>query len=185
MVVDYSYSESESLISIPYEFTPLPEVGENVPAMDREGKDVCCARVVRILNTKNTDKTPVVSLAVPKEFVYDVRHFRKSQEPRAKNQEKEITAEDDVSMICRCNDITVEKLHELIANGFTSVDEIKRVSRLGMGPCQGRNCIPLVMTELARATGRNVSELSPGTYRPVTRSITLGAVADYEKVETR
>ena len=90
---------------------------------------------------------------------------------------------DDISIICRCSDLDIDTIRNYINCGFTSIDEIKRVSRLGMGPCQGRNCIPLVLTELSRATGIPVAELSPGSYRPVTRSVALGAVADYARQE--
>ena len=88
---------------------------------------------------------------------------------------------DNNSMICRCSDLSVQDVRDLIAQGYTTVDEIKRIARLGMGPCQGRTCVPLVLAELSRATGKPVSELAPGTYRPPVRSIKLGAIADYEE----
>lgn len=47
-------------------------------------------------------------------------------------------------MICRCEDINREQILKYIEMGFTSVEEIKRVSRAGMGNCQGRTCIPLI-----------------------------------------
>ncbi|MDR1703211.1 MAG: (2Fe-2S)-binding protein [Clostridiales bacterium] len=83
-------------------------------------------------------------------------------------------------MVCRCNDLDLDNIRDLMKKGFTSIDEIKRVSRLGMGPCQGRNCIPLVLGELSRFLGKPVSELDPGTYRPVVKSVSLGAVAEYD-----
>lgn len=85
---------------------------------------------------------------------------------------------EDLSMVCRCSDLDLEEIRGLIAKGYTSIDEIKRIARLGMGPCQGRTCIPLVLTELSRATGKPVAELMPATYRPLVKSVKMGAIAD-------
>ncbi|MCL2702352.1 MAG: (2Fe-2S)-binding protein [Defluviitaleaceae bacterium] len=109
-----------------------------------------------------------------------MRHFGSAGVPPAPYNEVS-SQPDDISIICRCNDIDIKQLHDLIAQGFTSIDEIKRISRLGMGPCQGRNCVPLVLAELSCAMGKNVSEISPGTYRPVTRSVSLAAIAAYSE----
>jgi Fe-S-cluster-containing hydrogenase component 2 len=75
-VVNREYSDNEGLVMVPYEFSPLPEPGETVEALDRKGSKVCDARVVKVLNRKAQDRTAIVSLAVPKEAVMDVRNFR-------------------------------------------------------------------------------------------------------------
>lgn len=62
-------------------------------------------------------------------------------------------------IICRCNDVTVEEIEALIDSGVTDIEEIKRLLRIGMGPCQGRTCIPLVMAILARRTGKTPDEI--------------------------
>lgn len=76
-ILDYTYSETEALIKIPYEFIPLPEENESVIALNRSGEPVCDARVVKVLNPKNFDKTPMVSLAFPKAYIKEVRHFKR------------------------------------------------------------------------------------------------------------
>ncbi len=78
------------------------------------------------------------------------------------------------TIICRCEDVTLEEIQNLIAEGLTTIDEIKRLSRCGMGPCQGRNCRPLLMNELARATGQDVREMKMPAFRPPTKPIKLG-----------
>ena len=62
-------------------------------------------------------------------------------------------------IVCRCNDVTVEEIEALIDKGVTDIEEIKRLLRIGMGPCQGRTCIPLVMAILARRTGKKPDEI--------------------------
>jgi Fe-S-cluster-containing hydrogenase component 2 len=75
-VVNRDYSDTEGLVMLPYEFQPLPEPGDTVEALDRKGLKVCDAKVVRVLNRKAQDRTAIVSLAVPKEAVMEVRNFR-------------------------------------------------------------------------------------------------------------
>ena len=75
-VVDYTFSEDKGVVKIPYEFLPLPEVGDEVAALDREGKEVCKAQVEKIQSGESMDKTAVVWLSVPKDKVMDVRNMR-------------------------------------------------------------------------------------------------------------
>lgn len=74
-VVDETYSDQEALVKIPYEYRPLPEAGSSVDALDREGKKVGTAQVVRVQDSKVLDRTPVVWLAVPKELSQVVRNI--------------------------------------------------------------------------------------------------------------
>jgi Fe-S-cluster-containing hydrogenase component 2/bacterioferritin-associated ferredoxin len=165
VVVDETYSDTEALVKIPYEFLPLPEEGSYVTGLDREGKPVCRSKVVKVLNSKAMDKTPLVSLAVPKELSMTVR-FMKLNDYYSDN-----------TYVCRCEELTLGELRELIRKGFTTIDEIRRLSRAGMGPCQGRTCRQLIMQELAAATGNKISEMPISTFRPPVKPIKLGAIA--------
>jgi Fe-S-cluster-containing hydrogenase component 2 len=64
-VVDASRKGDRAKVMIPYEFRPLPSVGETVIALDREGREVAEARVTRVLSSRALDRTPIVSLDVP------------------------------------------------------------------------------------------------------------------------
>ncbi len=82
------------------------------------------------------------------------------------------------TIICRCEDITVEAVREIIARGYDTPDEIKRLSRCGMGQCQGRTCRLLLLSEIAAATGRNVEDIPMSTFRPPTKPVKLGLLAE-------
>lgn len=75
-VVDYSYSEERGLVKIPYEFLPLPEKGDEVSGLNREGKEICKATVEKVEDDEKKDKTAVVWLSVPKDKVMDVRNMK-------------------------------------------------------------------------------------------------------------
>ena len=75
-VVDLNYSAEGALLKIPYEFLPLPRANSSVLALDREGKVIGEAKILKLSNPKKNDRTPVVSLLVPKELVLDIRNIR-------------------------------------------------------------------------------------------------------------
>ncbi len=72
-MMDLAYSEEEATVSFPYEFLPLPRVGEEVDAVDRSGKVITRGKVVEVKNLPSQDHTAVVKVEVPKEFGWDVR----------------------------------------------------------------------------------------------------------------
>ena len=89
---------------------------------------------------------------------------------------------DAKTIICRCEDITRETILACIADGYNTLDEIKRVTRAGMGPCQGRTCRNLIAAELSRAYSVPMEDVMLTTFRPPVIPISLGMLADaYEE----
>ena len=83
----------------------------------------------------------------------------------------------DDLVICRCEEITRADIEGVISQGVTRMNEVKRLTRAGMGLCQGKTCGRLVAGILARETGQSLQELKPSTSRPPTRVLTLGVLA--------
>jgi len=83
----------------------------------------------------------------------------------------------DDTIICRCEDVTLGELRKLINEGFTTLDEIKRISRLGMGPCRGSTCLELAAREIARMTGKDISEIKVPRNRPPINGVKLSELA--------
>ena len=165
MAVDMTKDDKTAILKLPYEFRPLPEVGQIITALDRAGEPVGVAKVIHVLQPAN--KTTVIYVAIDKSLVKIVRNIR-VEVPNS-------------NIVCRCSDITVEDIREYIRQGHRTVDEIKRISRLGMGPCQGRTCLPLVMREISQILETPIESITPATHRPIVTSIKLGEVAKYQK----
>lgn len=90
--------------------------------------------------------------------------------------------DEEKNIICRCEEVTVEEIEEAIENGATTLNEIKRWTRAGMGLCQGRTCRKNIARILSRKTGRDVKELMPFTYRKPVRPV---RIESFEKKKTR
>ena len=80
---------------------------------------------------------------------------------------------DENTIICRCSDITLKEVRDLIHEGYTTLEEIKRISRTGMGPCQGRTCGSLILKEINSITGKGIPEIDITVSRPPVKGILL------------
>ena len=69
-------------------------------------------------------------------------------------------------------------LATLAAEGRINQDQVKRLTRAGMGPCQGRRCREQVGAALAEATGAPLGAIPLPSYRAPARPLPLAAFAD-------
>ena len=60
----------------------------------------------------------------------------------------------DDTVACRCEEISIGQLRDAIAKGFDSLGALKRMTRLGMGRCQGRYCACTAARLLHETTGQ-------------------------------
>ncbi len=86
-------------------------------------------------------------------------------------------APDDDLVICRCEEITKGEIKEAIRNGMSTLNGIKRITRAGMGLCQGQTCQRLVMQILAGELGINPAEIESTTARAPVRPVRLSVFA--------
>ena len=70
-----------------------------------------------------------------------------------------------LTIVCRCEEITVEDIEKAIEEGCTSLEMLRKKLRIGMGPCQGRTCIPIVVRILARKLGKHPNEIGYPKFR--------------------
>lgn len=81
-------------------------------------------------------------------------------------------------IICRCEEITVGEIEAAVDEGFTTLNEVKRRTRAGMGLCQSRSCSRLIAQIIARKTGLSMSEIMPVTPRPPARPVKLDVFSE-------
>lgn len=113
--------------------------------------------------------------------------------------EAAMTVADPDTHICQCEEVSIpdllgvrpprylprdqasmlaRDLSSLAADGLVHQDQIKRLTRAGMGPCQGRRCREQVSAVLARATGTPLGRLPLPSYRAPVRPLPLSAFAE-------
>jgi NADPH-dependent 2,4-dienoyl-CoA reductase/sulfur reductase-like enzyme len=65
---------------------------------------------------------------------------------------------DSQTLICRCEGVSFGAVDDAFAHGTESIGAVKRVTRAGMGRCQGRYCAPVLAEIAARRSGRPLDE---------------------------
>lgn len=66
-------------------------------------------------------------------------------------------------VVCRCEDVTLKDVEHALALGYDDIEEVKRYTGFGTGPCQGKECHAVVACLLVERTG---AEVAPFTARP-------------------
>ena len=90
--------------------------------------------------------------------------------------------DDRNTILSRCEDLTRERILACIEEGYQTIDEIKRVTRAGMGPCQGRTCRMLIAQELSTYYHVPMEEVLMSGFRPPIKPVPMGVLADsYEE----
>lgn len=84
-----------------------------------------------------------------------------------------VAALSDQAMLCPCEDVLVGDIRGAIADGFATVELIKRRTGAGTGPCQGKLCHHALLSCLADAG----IETALPTVRPLLRPVPLSTFA--------
>lgn len=80
-------------------------------------------------------------------------------------------------IICRCEDISLQDVQDCLESGYTTVEDIKRILRVGMGPCQGQTCSHLIQAEIAKFLGMRKEDVKFQKTRPLVTGVSLEAIA--------
>ena len=112
-----------------------------------------------------------------------------------------LDAQESEPYVCRCEEVTAREILEvrpprylgwpddgrnrrdlrsLLGEGAPNPDQVKRLTRAGMGVCQGRRCREQVACLLALSAGCSLSEIPPATHRAPVRPLPLGVAAGTE-----
>ena len=87
---------------------------------------------------------------------------------------------DDETVLCRCENIKIKDVRKAVGEGVREVNELKIVTRCGMGPCQGRMCAPAMAEIIGAELALSPDQVGVLKIRPPLKPIPLGEVAEME-----
>lgn len=79
-------------------------------------------------------------------------------------------------LICRCEEVYLSEIQAALDAGVDSFAELRRITRAGMGLCQGRTCGRLARAIFAKEKGIPVSEVDPATVRAPVKPIPMSQI---------
>ena len=97
---------------------------------------------------------------------------------------KLLSVPDDDTIVCRCEEVTAGQIRTAVADGHSDSNQVKFLTRCGMGPCQGRQCADAVAHIVAAAGGESVARGGQYRGRPPVTPLTLGQFASLYPGET-
>jgi len=87
------------------------------------------------------------------------------------------------TLICRCEEITAGTIRQAIEGGHHDPNQIKFLTRCGMGPCQGRQCDNAISQLVAHELGNDIEQNEGYRIRPPIRPLTIAQLADLHEAD--
>lgn len=84
---------------------------------------------------------------------------------------------DKSTIVCRCEEINIDEIESAISMGAHTFNDIKRLTRCGMGPCQAKCCMNPVRQIISEKTGQSLNEITPPRMRVPLGVTRMGALA--------
>ena len=140
------WRKGEPIVSVPFEFEPSLyfKVGDMVDVTDREGHLLGKAEVVYIRNRTVSKGTRIVKLKADRDIAEKIAGIRIREPYEPKKIEEEMDIIPDDAIVCRCERVTAGEIRKLIREGVRDMNEIKALTRAGMGACGGKTCTSLI-----------------------------------------
>lgn len=113
----------------------------------------------------------------PRKQMRKERHIRPFLEAYFAIPQNMLATTDKSTIICRCEEITAGEIRAAVDNAHGDSNQVKYLSRCGMGPCQGRQCANAVAHIVADAGGEALSDSSLFRGRPPVAPLTLAQLA--------
>ena len=147
-VVDYRKNENDSaLVSLPCEFSREQLGNDDVVIVDINGLELGEFKPINFIENKNNNKTKIIQFYLPQEIAEKAVGFRLPYYFGKKEDFQTVTKniEDNESIVCRCEQVSEEEIRQLIRSGITDFNQIKAISRAGMGACQAKTCESIIL----------------------------------------
>ena len=82
----------------------------------------------------------------------------------------------DDTIVCRCEEVTGADVRRRLDDGATESNSLKAVTRMSMGRCQGRNCLPTLARLVAERLGTSVEDVPLPRPRPPMRPVSVASL---------
>lgn len=184
----FGYDTRKQNLFLPVEYEV--EVGAEVWLVDDNGKKQGEGIIEKVLKKPTkTNVARVKAAGMENDALLNITGFIvKENYPEEIDFKQEPECESE-TYVCHCEDVSLDELLSAIGDRkYISVDEVKHITRLGMGPCRGKRCIPRLRMKLREKGIELVGDATPRA--PLSTRFVLGEmypqrqIADTYKVDS-
>jgi ferredoxin len=182
-LVDYRTNKDYPIVSIPYEFNrETLKKNDTIEVLDTEGQPLEKHEILGIHAIPSSDRTLIVEVQAPKEYARRIAGVRIQDPAVTLPLDQYVQHIEDDTIICRCERVTAGEIRTLIRAGYRDINEIKSVSRAGMGACGSKTCSALIL-RMFREEGITIDEIVEQTRRPLFMEVPLGVFGGFKPEE--
>ncbi|MEI7529356.1 MAG: FAD-dependent oxidoreductase [Elusimicrobiota bacterium] len=175
-LVDYRKDKNSPAVAVPFEIgRGLVKKGDTVNLTDCEGADLGKAEVTDVKDFK-AESTLIVIVKTKAELADRIASIRLFEPEEAFKTPGEIKDMEDSVIICRCERVSLGEIRNAIRGGVRDMNQLKAVTRAGMGACGAKTCESLIMS-VFRSEGVDLKEITGFSKRPLFVEVPLGAFA--------
>ena len=173
----FGYNKIKNQVFLPIEFHV--DEGSNVYLVNDNGEKVGEGTIEKVLlkenrtniarikvNSKNSNNlNEIKGFISQKDYYRDLDIIENSKESNSP------------TFICHCEDITQEDLLNMVASRKSlTADELKHITRIGMGACRGKRCLARAKQALAKQGITITGDFTPRG--PMANLVNLGDIVD-------
>jgi len=178
-LADYRDDPNNPVVSLAYEvYNYEYKKGDQVLLTDYEGNPLQEAEIIDTVLNKASGKTQIVKVRVPRGIAKKVAGFNVQREkvtlPKGKPTVDRIP---DDAIVCRCERVTAGEIRKWIRKGVRDLNQIKAITRAGMGACGSKTCGDLIL-QLFKDEGVPAEDITLHTIRPLFIEAPLGAFSN-------
>lgn len=173
-LVDYRKNRDNPIVTFPLELSDRKlEAGNTVYVVSNDG-DLGMFQISRSRVLKEFPKTQLISIKLPKKLAKlatAIKLYSNAYDQSIDLYQSPKT--DDNVIVCRCERVSVGEIRKWIRYGVRDFNELKALTKVGMGACGGKTCTPLI-NRIFREEGVSSDQIIPGTKRPLFIEVPMG-----------
>lgn len=176
-LVDFRKDKDFPTVTLPCELErETVEVGSKVSVTDKGGAILGHFAVQKIRVKKKYPKTLLVQVKMEKQYAKKAVGIR-LQEPVGEHLEIEANLPlPNEAVICRCERVTAGEIRAVIRSGVCDMNQLKAMTRAGMGSCGSKTCRPMIY-RLFQEEGVDPGQVVDRVDRPLFVEVSLGHFA--------
>ena len=179
-LVDYRKDRDRPRVTIPFEVgSEKIAMGQVVPVMDQYGNLLGHFPVEKVRVKKEYPGTLLVQVIIDKKFAKQAVGLlvQEKQMRHSTAYEKDPIA--DEAVVCRCERVSAEEIKAVIRSGVRDMNQLKALTRAGMGSCGSKTCGPMIW-RIFHEEGIDLSEITDRVDRPLFIEVPIGSLAGIE-----
>jgi sarcosine oxidase subunit alpha len=178
ILMDYRKDKKNPLVTFPLELIDKKlEKGQKVYVVSNDN-DLGEFEIYRARILPEFPKTQLITVKLPSNIAKQavaIKLVKNTYNEPIETYQSSFT--DNDTIVCRCERVSVGEIRQWIRLGIRDFNELKALTRVGMGACGGKTCTPLI-EQIFREEGISINDITPGTKRPLFIEVPMAIFAN-------